>query len=184
MSFIAMRHRHWNARAPWGSSRVRDRLKRFREMLRRPLVEFLEQRMAPAVNILFNFSLDSSGFFTQNPAAKTVLQEAANALGSQLQNSLAAINPSGGNSWVASFNNPSDPSMISIANNLTIPANTIEVFVGAAAIGNAQDGLASAAAPSPTGTADWQSLVKLRGQPSTGYGPWGGSISFDSGTNW
>ena len=191
MSFIAMRHRHWNARTPGGASRLKDRLKRLREVLRRPLFEFLEQRLAPAVTFVFNTTYDNvasggSGFFTNHPLAMSVLNQAGAILGSQLQNTLQAINPSGQNTWMASFNNPSSPSTIQLVNNQAIAANTIEVYVGAAPLGSgsAEHALASVNGSSSSGTAAWNSTVALRGQPSTGYGPWGGSISFDSGTNW
>ena len=49
MSFVAMRQGRWNARTPGGSPRLKDRLKRLREVLRRPLLEFLEERLAFAV---------------------------------------------------------------------------------------------------------------------------------------
>ena len=71
MSFIAIRHRHWNVRTRGRSSRVKDRLRRIREMLRRPLLEFLEQPLAPAVTFVFNTSLDSLGFFTMSTNAPT-----------------------------------------------------------------------------------------------------------------
>ena len=181
----------WNGREPpGGASRQKDRLQRLREVLRRPLFEFLEERLAPAVAITFDYSQDTSGFFTQNPAAKTVLNEAAAILGSQLENSLSAINPlsatnvSQGNTWVASFNNPSKPGTIASVNNLVVPANTLIVYVGAAALGNSEDGLASADGFTSSGSQAWNNLVGLRGQAASGYGPWGGSISFDNNTNW
>jgi hypothetical protein len=184
MSFVAMRQGRWNARTPGGSPRLKDRLKRLREVLRRPLLEFLEERLAPTIAIQFDYSQDTAGFFTQNPQAKTDLQQAAQLLGNPLQNSLAAITPAGGNTWTASFNNPGNPSTFSNVANPNIPANTILVYMGASALANSEHALASADRFTSSGTSDWNTLVALRGQPATGYGPWGGSISFDSNTNW
>ena len=82
----------------------------------RPILERLEDRLTLSVTIEINYTYDSSGFFTTNPQAKTVLQEAATMLGSHLEDNLAAIVPSGGNTWTATTFNPGNPNA-----NLEIP---------------------------------------------------------------
>ena len=60
----------------------------------------------------------------------TVVQEAGQILGGQLENSLAAITPAGGNTWSQYIGNPSDPATNLSFTNSNIPANTIVVYVG------------------------------------------------------
>src|SRR5205085_2261570 len=93
--------------------------------------ERLEDRLAPSLTIQFDYSLDSSGFFLQHPAAKTVLQEAADVLGSPINDSLSAIapDPGAGNTWTATFINPSDGSQTWV-DNLGIPSGAILVYAG------------------------------------------------------
>src|SRR5262249_47510227 len=110
MSDISMRYGQWIDVTRGGPSRLRERVRRLRMALRRPLFEFLEERLAPAVSIQFDYTYDTSGFFSQNPQAKTVLQQAGQLLGSQLNDNLSAINPSGTDTWTANFFNPSNPS--------------------------------------------------------------------------
>src|SRR5438270_1010039 len=95
----------------------------------RPGWERLEERLTPSLTIQLDYSYDTLGFFAQNPAAKAVLQQAADILGSQINDSLSAIapNPGAGNTWTATFLNPSGGSTLS-AENLSIPANTILVY--------------------------------------------------------
>ena len=84
------------------------RPERRRMVRRRPECERLESRIAPAIAFQFNYSLDSLGFFTANPAAKTVLQEAGQIIGSQLNDNLVRIqyNPSLGDYWDATSPTP------------------------------------------------------------------------------
>ncbi|MGH7179504.1 MAG: hypothetical protein ACREJC_19160, partial [Tepidisphaeraceae bacterium] len=93
------------------------------------LTEPLDPRVLLSVSIQFDYQYDTSGFFTD--ARKQVLQAAANALTSRLTDSLAAIPapPSASDSWTAQFTNPATGSPGSIS-NLTVPADTILIFVG------------------------------------------------------
>jgi len=52
-----------------------------------------------SVSIRLDYSLDASGFFTTHPEARTVLQSAADTLTQRLADTLAAIQPSGSNTW-------------------------------------------------------------------------------------
>ena len=145
---------------------------------------------ASSITIDFNYSYDTSGFFTANPQAKAVLQEAAQILGSELHNSLAAIapDPGLGDNWTAVTFDPSDTSENIDISNLNVPAGTIIVYVG----GSTGDygGLGGPGGYSSSGSTTWQDLVASRGQagaladPPTGFGPWGGSVSFNIGDTW
>src|SRR5437870_9050999 len=107
----------FSGRASFPSSKRKDEAS-----LVRLHVEALEDRLAPAVTFKFDYSYDSLGFFAKNPAAKTVLQEAGQLLGSQLHDSLAAIQPDATDRWTAYFNRPNTETGIT-RKNLTIPAN-------------------------------------------------------------
>src|SRR4051794_23396057 len=107
MSFLSMSYCPSITSIPGGRSRMKDRVRRLRMALRRPHLEWLEERIAPAVALQFDYTFDNSGFFTTNPAAKTVLQQAGQLLGNALQDNLTAIVPSVGlgNTWTANFTN-------------------------------------------------------------------------------
>ena len=150
---------------------------------RRPALrlETLEAREVPAVTIQINYSLDSTGFFTNNPAAQATLQQAANDLGNSISENLSAIAPSGSNTWNATFFDPRSGSVTSVA-NLNVAANTLVVFVGARALNSSEAGFGGYGGYSSTGTSAWNSTVQNRG--ATGFAPWGGSITFDTTQNW
>jgi LysM repeat protein len=152
----------------------------------------LEERIAPAIAFQFDYSYDSLGFFTANPAAKTVLQEAAQILGSQLNNNLAGFgsNPALDQYWDSYIPNPSNMATNVEVSNLTIPANTLVVFVGGS---NLSSGTLAESNPGSLNTyysQDYSNLVHSRGQPGalatppTAWSPWGGMMSFGMSDNW
>jgi hypothetical protein len=110
---------------------------------------------------------------------------------SELNDHLLAIQPSGTNTWKAQFPDPSTGASDSI-NNLTVPADTIIVYVGGRPLpgaGEAGDG--STGGFQATGDQTWLNTVAARGKAGalastpTAFGPWGGSIAFDNAsTNW
>ncbi|HEX4610246.1 MAG TPA: hypothetical protein VH092_18790, partial [Urbifossiella sp.] len=61
-------------------------------------LEHLEARDVPAITIQIDYSFDANGFFS-DPTRRAVLQQAANAIASELTANLPAITPGGGNSW-------------------------------------------------------------------------------------
>src|SRR3954468_4904535 len=83
----------------------------------------------------FDYSLDT-GFFTTNPGAKTALERAATVYSDRLLDNLTDITPGNGNTWDANFTNPSTGAATTIT-DLTIPANSIKVYVGGASLGGA-----------------------------------------------
>ena len=156
-------------------------------------LEALEQRLLLTIKFNFDYSLDSSHFF-DSPQARALLEQAGSLLGGQLSDSLTAIKPTSTNAWIAYFNPPSSGATSSIE-NLTIAANTLTIFVGARDL---LDGSVAESAPGGfyTLSADinWRNLLAGRGQVgavpqggavATDFGPWGGSLAFDSvGTSW
>ncbi len=148
--------------------------------------ELLERRQLLTVAIQFDYSRDANHFF-DDQARRDVLELAGQTLGDQLNDNLLAIAPGGSNSWSINFTNPSASGSTTI-NDLTIPADTIVVFVGAWSISSLAFG--GPGGYSTSGSAAWNDLVAARGQagvfdsPETDYGPWGGSITFDSDQNW
>src|SRR5580658_1744062 len=108
----------------------RQRAARPRAVLerRRLSLERLEDRCLLSITIDFDYSHDVNGFFN-DPTRRALLNEAGTIIGSQLDDSLSAIVPGGGNTWSATFTDPGNGSTASIA-NLTVPANTLIVYVG------------------------------------------------------
>lgn len=155
-------------------------------------VEALEDRSLLTINFVFDYSLDSQGFFSSSQA-RDLLEQAGSMLGGTLTDSLSAISPGSGNTWTAQFSNPGSGSLASF-NNLTVAANSLLIFVGARDL---TGGAVAEGAPggySGNGSDDWFNLLAGRGQagavPTGGqvasdFGPWGGSLTFDSvGTDW
>jgi hypothetical protein len=151
-------------------------------------LEALEGRDCPSVTVQFDYSLDSSGFFN-NPQARATLELAGRALSAQLNDSLAALVPAGGNHWTAGVTNPSTGAAVPLV-DLSVPANTLLVYAGGHNYGGAQLGEGGNGSWSATGSTAWINAVGSRGQAGalggapTDYAPWGGSVTFDTATNW
>ena len=143
-------------------------------------LEQLETREVPSITIQIDYSYDT-GFFTNNPQARAILQQAATDLGNSISANLAAITPSGGNSWTASFFNPTTGAPV-VVPDVTIGANTLKVFVGAGTLTSGRIGLGTSGGLGAAGTPDWLSTVQTRGWG--GFAPWGGDIEFDAHQNW
>lgn len=162
--------------------------------------------VAPAargtITFQFDYTYDTSNFFADNPEAKVDLQDAANFYSSLLGNQLGVIDPtaqsaidSSTDTWITDAFNPSDPNNTSSdiqLSNVVVPANTIIIYVGGTALGVGDLGIGGPAQFTASGTQTWKNIVEGRGQagatgdPSfqSNFSPWGGSISFDSTTNW
>lgn len=156
-------------------------LRRAVPQARSPLcLESLEARENP-VQVVFDFTYDT-GFLKNNAVARSELQRAADDIGSRIVTPLAAINPGGGNSWSARTFNPTDPSRNIDVANLTVPADTIIVFVGSFAVGGSEAGLGGYGGYSAQGSSAWYGTLSNRG--TGGFGPWGGSLAFDPTADW
>src|SRR5947209_8722620 len=82
---------------------------------RRLALERLEARDVPALNIAFDYSFDTAGFFS-DPARRAVLQQAANDIAGHISTSLAPIAAAGGNYWNATFFNPATGQQATVSN--------------------------------------------------------------------
>ncbi|MDB5324114.1 MAG: hypothetical protein JWN40_5745 [Phycisphaerales bacterium] len=148
--------------------------------------------LAPAaharITLDFDYSLDT-GFFTSNPAAKTALERAATVYSDRLLDQFTDITPGNGNTWNTNFTNPSTGANTQIF-NLTIPANSIKIYVGGANLGGALGQGGPGGFFSNQGDSTFVSNLLYRGQtgaadnPPSDFGKWGGTISFDKTVAW
>ncbi len=148
----------------------------------------LEARDVPSVSVRFDYGYDTAGFFS-DPARRASLEHATAAITSHLQDSLAAIAPSGVNTWQAQFYNPATRSTVTL-NNPVVKADELVVYIGSAPLGGSELGQANSGGYSATGTRAWIDVVKARGQagalasPKTDYATWGGMVTFDTLAKW
>jgi hypothetical protein len=145
---------------------------------------------ALAVTLQFDYSLDSSGFFTP-PARRSVLEAAGGYFASLLIDTLSAITPGGSNQFTATLFNPTTLQTVNLT-NYAVPADTVVVFVGASsALGATTLGFGGPGGFSVSGTQAFVDNVFSRGQGSNAFvagateaAPWGGSLSFSSTAAW
>jgi len=152
------------------------------------VVEALEARDVPSVAVRFDYTYDTAGFFN-DPARRAALEHAAAQIAPRLQDSLAPIAPSGGNTWQAQFFNPATNATVTL-DNPTVRQDEVVVYIGAAPLGGSELGLTTSGGYTATGTKGWLDAVRGRGQagalasPKTDVAPWGGMITFDSSARW
>jgi hypothetical protein len=144
-------------------------------------LESLESREVPAITIQIDYSHDTTGFFLNNPTAQATLQQAANDLAAQLSASLPAISSSGGNTWSETFLDPATGQQDTISNP-SVAANTIVVYAGARVLGGNQVSVGGFGGYTASGTQAWLNSLQDRGPLGTLL--WGGSVAFDTTTNW
>ena len=152
-------------------------------------VQRLENRQLLTLNIVYDYSLDTSGFFNDQ-SRRDVLEEVATIYESRITDDLTAIAPGPQDTWTAEFTNPSTGMSVAL-NNLTIAADTVVVYVGARdlPVGLAEGGFGGfQSVASPTFNAILQtrgeSGIDVSGKTDTDFAPWGGAIAFDSRVNW
>lgn len=147
---------------------------------------------ARAVEIRLDYTYDTNGFFNQ-PGAKQALRSVADFYQKLLHDNLAAIDASTQTSasWTAKITHPGTGASQDIP-NLKVPANTIIIYAGGRPMGGtgAPAGIGGPGGYSAGGFQPWFDLLKGRGQagalasPATDFGPWGGSIMFDTQLTW
>lgn len=148
----------------------------------------LASQSAAAVSIVFDYSYDTNGFFS-DASRRAVLEQAGSQLGARLGDSLQAINSSGSNNFTAMFANPGSGATEQIS-NYSVAADTLVVYAGGRAMGAGQVGEGGPGGFSASGSAAFLETAQARGQSGalasapTDFGPWGGSLSFDTGTDW
>jgi hypothetical protein len=158
---------------------------------RRLLLEQLEARDVPSVTFQFDYSLDTNNFFNTQ-AKKDLLVLAGQLITARLQDSLAAITPSGGNNWNAQTTNPATGNNISLG-NIAVPADTIIVYAGGRNLALGEVGEGGGYGYTANGDQTFLDTVAARGQAGallpaaqqTDYGPPISQVCFDTfGTNW
>jgi hypothetical protein len=172
---------------------------------------WLAAAQASAVNITLDYSYDT-GFFGPGTQARATLQAATSFYSAILNDTLAAIQTpaptftgiDGGTmqwSWLLNFNHPGGLGTVSLPNGV-VGADQFIIYPGSKlytdstlAIGSAagaqvfRNGPQLSTFKSPEIAeidsihAELNSTVTRRGEES-GFATWGGSISFDSDTNW
>ena len=165
-------------------SRTR-KVRKQRSRSRQTATETLEDRLLLTINFNFDYTYDTGNFFNTN-AKKQVLELAGEIIGSQLEDNLDAINPSGSNDWRAIFPRPDNGNSVEVSNP-SIAENELLVYVGARAldgpVGNGGFGGFWA-----SGSSAFRNTVDFRGQSgeSSGndHGPWGGQLTFNTSTNY
>lgn len=148
-----------------------------------------------AFDIFFDYTFDTNNFFSTVESQNT-LEAAASYFESIIQDDLTAIDSDpgpGGNDFSTVFSNPADGSSVGF-DHFDVPADTIIVYVGGRDLGGAL-GLGGPGGFGVSGTATFVDNAISRGEgggsPSavqgvtaTDFAPWGGSISFDTTTDW
>lgn len=146
-------------------------------------------RAGAKINIQFDYTYDSQGFFTAHPEARATLELAGHTLTDRFRDTLTAIEPSGQNDWTAHPFDPGGGGQLDIVNPI-IPQNTIMVYAGGHVLGGSTLGIGGPGGYEAGGFQNWFDTLAARGQsgalgsPATDDGPWGGAITFDTTTNW
>ncbi|MES2789927.1 MAG: matrixin family metalloprotease [Planctomycetota bacterium] len=152
--------------------------------------EMLEARSLPsALSIVIDYRFDTNNFF-DTQEKRDLFQQVANMYAARITDNLSAISPSGTNTWSAAFTDPATGQQATV-NNLYVGADTIVVFAGGRDLEGNTLGIGGPGGYNATGSKSWLATVDHRGQSGatgnnpTDFGPWGGSITFDTvGTNW
>lgn len=157
------------------------------------LAAILTPLLAPistnAVEIEIRYDYDTLGFFNA-PGSRESLRAAADYFETILHDSLAEINPAAwpGNSWSAGFFHPATGATTYLA-DLAVPADTLIVFAGGRNLGTTA-GQGGPGFYGAGGFQNWFNLLASRGQagalatPKTDFGPWGGSVTFNTTMTW
>ncbi|BBO34095.1 hypothetical protein PLANPX_3707 [Lacipirellula parvula] len=141
---------------------------------------------AAAITIQFDYTHDQGiGFFgtAENPtAARTTLEFAAKTFTS-FTDTLAAIQPGGGNQWIARYVDPST-NTYKLASNLAVPQDTLIVYAMPLDLAGSTLGQASPGIYTFIGTpsVSFSNAVTNRnqGNASNDFAPWGGVIAVDT----
>lgn len=152
--------------------------------------ESLEARSLPsALSIIIDYSHDTNNFF-DTQEKRDLFQQVADTYAARITDTLTAIAPSGSNSWAAEFTDPSSGQTVQVP-NLYVGSDTIIVFAGGRDLEDDTLGIGGPGGYTATGSSTWLATVDRRGQSGaagnhpTDFGPWGGSIAFDTnGTDW
>lgn len=153
------------------------------------------------IDIQFDFSYDTSNFFSSNPDSVAALNAAASVFETRFADNLTAITSSGPNHFSTVFFNPSTPGADVTLSNQSVATDVIRIYAGAANLGGSTLGIGGPGGYNCSGFSSFCNTDTQRGQGETqnlydsngallsrnavDVAPWGGSISFDNAsTNW
>ncbi len=152
---------------------------------------------ASAINIVFDYSLDTNNFF--DTQAKRDVLDAAAAVFEVITDSLDAIVPGTvynagtqnefSDTWDASFSHPGTGAN-HIITDMNVPADTLIVFAGGRNLSGSTLGIGGPGGFNASGITPFINTVSGRGQAGAtapvpyDFGPWGGAISFDTPNDW
>lgn len=151
--------------------------------------ECLEDRLLLTIDIVFDYTFDSTNFFGDQ-GRRDVLDAAAAVFENRITDDLTAILPGGSNTWNAIFVNPSGTTSVSVP-DLSVPADTIIIYIGARNLPSGL-GLGGPGGFNAVGSAAFLENLQTRGETGvdpdttndTDFALWGGTISFDNTFNW
>ena len=84
------------------------------------------------IDIQFDFSYDTSNFFSSNPDSVATLNAAASVFETRFADNLTAITSSGPNHFSTVFFNPSTPGADVTLSNQSVATDVIRIYAGAA----------------------------------------------------
>lgn len=149
-----------------------------------------------AINIEFDYSYDTQGFFTDTVTEKPInvrrerLEQAASFYAG-FRDNLTGIYPGSSDSWSVNVGHPSLPGSSITLTDVAIANNTIRVYVGGSTSASSVLGFAGTGWDLNTsGSQLFKDAVISRSQPNaagkgaTDYGIWGGTIWFNDVHDW
>ncbi len=149
----------------------------------------LASQPVSAINIQFDYSFDSNGFF-DTQAKKDVLSTAGSFFSNLIVDDLTAITSGGANHFNAVFSNPGNGSLQTV-NDFSVAAGTLIVYAGGRALGGNTLGVGGPGGFSVSGAGSFVDNAVSRGEggdtqgsSATDFAPWGGSISFNTASSW
>ena len=140
------------------------------------------------VTVRFDYSMDTNNFF-DTQAKKDLLQSIADGIVAHFTDNLTAITPGGGNSWSQVINHPATGSTVMVSNP-SVLANEIVIYAGGRDLPGSTLGIGGPGGFSGSGTQVFLDNITQRGQGTTqgagatDFGPWGGSVTFDTVSTW
>lgn len=133
---------------------------------------------ARALSIVWDYTYDTGGFFTQDK--KDVLAMVASRLNTVSVNS-TAINPSGLNTWSWLFTDPTSGGSVTVTDP-TANAGEVRVYVGARSLAGPL-ALGGGVGYSAAGTQTWLDTISNR-NTTQAFKPYAGVITFDTAQSW
>lgn len=142
-----------------------------------------------AITLQFDYSFDSSGFFTA--PRRATLAAAGSYFSNLVTDTLSAITSSGVNQFTGRITDPGTLAQISLP-GLSVPADTLIVYAGGnATLGSTTLGFGGFGGFQVSGTQAFLDNARTRGGtgPTSGtlaseFAPWGGMLVFNSSLNW